>query len=257
MFMRSPRNGITVESILIFFSFAIAVPALAPAAVASEIESRIARGGLLYDYWSKLNEGLYVPKETHPAYPKTSKKIGRATWRCKECHGWDYKGKDGYYGKGDNFTGIKGIKGYAGDTAKVVAILKDANHALTDRMLGAEDFENLALFVTKGQIDMDKYIDPQTKKAKGDAAKGAGYYNTICAKCHGLDGTLPKELEEPIGKLSNRVPWEVLHKIRNGEPGEEMPALRALPVEVSADILAHAQTLPQEKKKEEKKEEKK
>ncbi|MBM3565072.1 MAG: hypothetical protein FJX42_03040 [Alphaproteobacteria bacterium] len=212
---------------------------------AAEIESRIARGGLLYDQWSKINDGLFVPKDTHSAYPKTSSKTGRATWRCKECHGWDYKGKDGYYGSGGSFTGIKGIKAHVGgDTAKVVAILKDSNHGLTEQMLKPQDIENLALFVTKGQVDMDAFIDPKTKKAKGDAAKGAGYYNTICIKCHGADGKLPKELEESLGKLSRRVPWEVLHKIMNGEPGKEMSAMRALPVNVSADILAYTQTLP-------------
>ena len=240
MFTLNFRNGLVAGPLLALFAFAIS-----SSVQASEVESRIARGGLMYDQWSKINEGGYVPKETHPAYPKASKKTGRGTWRCKECHGWDYKGKDGYYGKGDSFTGIKGIRGFdGGDSAKVIAILKDANHALTDQMLKPADFENIALFVTKGQVDMDKAIDPQTKKAKGDAAKGAGYYNTICIKCHGADGKLPKELEESVGKLSRRVPWEVLHKIRNGEPGKEMPALRALPAEVSTDILAYTQTLP-------------
>ncbi len=239
MLTLNSRNGLVAGSVLALFAFAVS------AAQASEIESRIARSGLMYDQWSKINEGGYVPKETHPAYPKASKKTGRGTWRCKECHGWDYKGRDGYYGKGDSFTGIKGIRGLdGGDPAKVVAILKDANHALTDQMLKPEDFENIALFVTKGQVDMDKTIDPQTKKAKGDAAKGAGYYGTICAKCHGAEGKLPKDLEESVGKLSRRVPWEVLHKIRNGEPGKEMPALRALPPDVSTDILAYTQTLP-------------
>ncbi len=244
MFTLNFRNGLVAGSILALFAFASS-----SAVRAAEIESRIARGGLLYDYWSKVNEGLFVPKETNPAYPKTSKITGRATWRCKECHGWDYKGKDGAYSKGSHFTGIKGIRGLdGGDPAKVVALLKDKNHALTDQMLKPEDFENIALFVTKGQVDPDKVIDPQTKKTKGDAAKGAGYYNTICIKCHGPTGTLPKELEEPLGKLANENPWEVLHKIRNGEPGKEMPALRALPAEISADILAYTQTLPQEKK---------
>lgn len=28
-------------------------------------------------------------------------------------HGWDYMGKDGVYGKGGHFTGIKGIQGAA------------------------------------------------------------------------------------------------------------------------------------------------
>jgi len=35
-----------------------------------------------------------------------------------------------------------------------------------------------------------------------------------------------------------------LHKIRNGQPGMPMPALRVLPVQTLVDILAYTQTLP-------------
>jgi thiosulfate dehydrogenase len=38
-------------------------------------------------------------------------------------------------------------------------------------------------------------------------------------------------------------PWEVMHKILNGQPDEEMPALRALDRQVVADILSHMANL--------------
>ncbi len=110
-------------------------------------------------------------------------------------------------------------------------------------MLDAKDFEDLALFVGRGQIDMDRYIDRASKKAKGDVARGEALYNTICAGCHGVDGLKIKDMS-PMGDEASGNPWETLHKILNGQPGEQMPALRALDHQVAVDILAHAQTLP-------------
>lgn len=63
----------------------------------AEQESTIAFGGQLYDNWMELTAGT-APSGTHPAYPQTGSKKGKSTWRCKECHGWDYLGKDGGYG---------------------------------------------------------------------------------------------------------------------------------------------------------------
>jgi mono/diheme cytochrome c family protein len=103
--------------------------------------------------------------------------------------------------------------------------MKDKTHGFDGKMddgaMGA-----IAMFVTKGQVDMDKFIDRKSKKAMGDTTKGKAYYVTLCANCHGADGKLPKDLEAPLGK-------------------EQMPALRALPHQVSADVLAYLQTLPQ------------
>ena len=122
--------------------------------------------------------------------------------------------------------------------------MKDKTHGFDGKMddgaMGA-----IAMFVTKGQVDMDKFIDRKSKKAMGDTTKGKAYYVTQCANCHGADGKWPKDLEAPLGKLSAGNPWEILHKILNGQPGEQMPALRALPHQVSADVLAYLQTLPQ------------
>lgn len=211
----------------------------------AETASSIMRGGELYDKWYKVID-VDAPKESHPLYPKEGKYAdkAKANWRCKECHGWDYKGKDGAYSSGKHHSGIKGIQGMKGAAPdKVIQLLKDNKHAYGDK-LSAGDLQDLAMFVTQGQLDMDKYIDASTKAPKGDKTKGAAYYNTICAKCHGKDGKLPKEMK-PFGKQMGN-PWEVMHKILNGQPAEKMPALRTLDHQIAADIMAHMTTLPKE-----------
>jgi mono/diheme cytochrome c family protein len=122
--------------------------------------------------------------------------------------------------------------------------MKDKTHGYAGKM-AEQDFTDLAMFVTKGQVDMSTLIDSATKMAKGDVAKGQTYYNTICSNCHATDGSLPKDTPL-LGKLANDNPWEILHKILNGQPAEQMPALRAFDPQVSVDVLAYLQTLPKE-----------
>ena len=214
--------------------------------VLAETESSVMRGGELYDKWYKVID-VDAPKNSHALYPKEGKYASKpkANWRCKECHGWDYKGKDGAYSSGKHHSGIKGIQGMKGAAPdQVVKLLKDNKHGYGDK-LSAADLQDLAMFVTQGQVDMDKYIDASTKSPKGDKAKGETYYNTICAKCHGKDGLLPEEMK-PFGKQMGN-PWEVMHKILNGQPAEKMPALRALDHQIAADIMAYMTTLPKKR----------
>jgi thiosulfate dehydrogenase len=208
----------------------------------------ISRGGQLYDRWWEV-VGTKAPTSTHPSYPAAAKQKGDVTWRCKECHGWDYRGAEGAYSKGGRFTGIKGIRGKAGaDPKQIATILRDRTHAYTPEMLPDSAIQRLARFVSEGQIDMTRYIDSATKKAKGDGGRGAGLYQTMCAICHGYDGrTLnfgSKENPEYIGTVASENPWETLHKIRNGQPAVAMPALLGITVQDQVDILAYAQTLP-------------
>lgn len=219
--------------------FAVSLPAFAD-------EGTIARGGKLYDKWFKLIKAP-TPKDTHPAWPASNtKKKGNATNRCKSCHGWDGLGKDGAYASGSYKTGIKGVNGMIGaDISKIVAVLKDKTHGYAGKM-DEKDFKDLAMFVSKGQVDMKKYIDYSTKKPRGDAAKGKDYFNTICAGCHGANGDQPKDMKKTLGKQMGN-PQEVFHKILNGHPGEPMPALRALDRQIPVDIMAHLNTLPKSK----------
>src|SRR4030066_1840487 len=143
-------------------------------------------GGLLYDKWFKVRD--VKVEGTHPSYPSEGKKEGKDTWRCKECHGWDYKGKDGAYSKGSHYTGIKGMRDYAHkNPEEIMVVLKHDTHAFASR-IPEEAYKALSLFVAYGQIDMDKHIDRSTNKVKGDLNKGARIYASTCAKCHGLDG---------------------------------------------------------------------
>jgi thiosulfate dehydrogenase len=212
--------------------------------VSSEV-ARIARGGRLYDKWFAVI-GAEKPADTHSAWPASNtKKKGNTTWRCKSCHGWDNLGKDGAYASGSYKTGIMGVRALAGaEPAKIVAILKNETHGLAG-MMDDRDFEDLALFVSKGQIDMDKYIDRASKAPKGNKDKGQIYYETVCVACHGAKGTKVKDMD-PLGKLMGN-PWEIMHKIRYGQPNEQMPALIVFDPQVAIDIMAYLVTLPKEK----------
>jgi thiosulfate dehydrogenase len=211
----------------------------------AETESTKARGGKLYDKWYAVIEAE-APATSHPLYPADKQYAAKpkANWRCKECHGWDYLGADGAYKSGKHSSGIKGINGAAGrDTAEIIAILKDEKHGYGDKLADA-DLKDLALFVSEGQVDMDKYIDRASKSPRNaDAEKGAAYYNTMCANCHGMDGKQPKGMKPFAKQMGN--PWEVMHKILNGQPDEDMPALCALDRQVIVDIMSHMGTLPE------------
>lgn len=224
----------------------LAVPLAAIPAGAEEIQSSIARGGRLYDKWYKVIKAP-KPEETHAAWPASNtKKSGDATQRCKACHGWDIMGKDGAYSSGSYQTGIIGLKAMAGQPNEVViSTIKDSTHGFGG-MMDDQDYVDLANFVTKGQFDIDAFINRETKAAVGDVAKGGEYYNTVCANCHGADGSLPKDMGVMLGGLAWKNPWEIIQKIQNGQPAEQMPALRAFGTQVSADILAYMQTLPKE-----------
>jgi mono/diheme cytochrome c family protein len=204
----------------------------------------IARGGRLYDKWFKVLDKK-PPLENHSAYPATSKyaKKNTANWRCKECHGWDGMGKDGSYSSGKHFTGISGVRSAIGqDPATIIATLKAPIHGYGS-LMEAKDLMDLASFLSAGQVDMDALIDRQTKKVKkANTQQGAVYYQTLCAQCHGKEG-IAKSMPV-LGKVSNSNPWETLHKILNGQPDEEMPALRGLDHQISLDIIAYLQTLP-------------
>ena len=130
----------------------------------------------------------------------------------------------------------------------VASALRDKNHGYSVSMISTEAAKRLALFVTRGQHDVDRFINRKTRKALGDAGHGERVYQNVCAACHGFDGKAInfKDDKNPeyIGTVASDNPWETLHKIRNGQPGAPMPALRFLPTQILVDILAYSQTLP-------------
>ncbi|MFH1719848.1 MAG: hypothetical protein ABIF19_21050 [Planctomycetota bacterium] len=219
----------------------------------------IARGGALYDQWWAVT-GAAAPTGDHPLWalrPDTTSntRTGLDTWRCKECHGWDYKGVAGVYGSGSHRTGISGIFGTAKTAQEVFDLIK-TDHAYGTAGLSDEDIWDLAAFVTEGQIDTDSIIDTDGAFI-GDTGTGQTLYdsgigtNIACATCHGPLGLTPPpghpDFDEYVGLLSNDNPWEFQHKVQFGQPGTPMPSSvtgGGTTLDV-ADLGAYAQTLPQ------------
>jgi len=210
-----------------------------------------ASGGRIYDnWWIALDKD--EPEATHPSYPEASAKSGSTTWRCKSCHGWDYQGDAGVYAGGSNFTGITGI-GAAIDMplADIASLLRNDTHQYTEEMINDQEMLRIATFVSRGQVDMTPYIDLETRDViGGDMNLGRSVFQTVCAACHGFDGTSLDwgDSDGPayVGTEAVAAPDEVLHKILSAHPGVEMVNLRAFPIEYAAGVLAFAATLPTE-----------
>jgi len=245
----------------------------------------LSAGGRLYDKWwaaSDLKPAPAAPTTTHPIWEQTgNKQTGDTTWRCASCHGWDYMGSLGIYGKSDSpfNTGIRGIVGTQAtpvqhtEPASVFQFIHsgvDPTNGKTHSfgtMLSDSDIYNLTLFVvsmqgeaanskaprnlihsddglTKGMEDMGKTVYTAAK-ADGGCADAA---------CHGATGRAIDFTDSNLATLPNSFvdtsaqqdPWKSLHKIRFGAAGSLMPGLHEVPTvaqpqDAALDALAFAQ----------------
>lgn len=233
--------------------FFLLISGLSPVTCLAEDADFISEGGRLYDkWWQEI--GLRKPTTTHPSYPSSGRQKGANTWRCKECHGWDYLGNKGAYASGSHFTGIKGIDAYAGrNTDEIMTILNNKTHRYDDVMLDY-GLLRLAAFVSAGQVNIQNQFIPNTKKVSGDIQRGKKRYNNSCKECHGGQGLKrnfgSRQKPEYMGTLANKNPWEAMHKLRNGQPdgivmGDPMPHMFGeISLQEQLDLLAYMQTLP-------------
>ncbi len=199
-------------------------------------------GGLMYDKWWVMN-GADEPTGDHPLYPPAGQQSGSGTFRCKECHGWDYKGAAGAYGSGSHFTGIPGVFGSTMTASEMFDIIKNPDgdgtggttpngHAYGAIGLADEDIGDLVEFLQTLLIDTDTIIDANGAFT-GDSMQGEGLFFgvALCGICHGADGmkiNLGGTPEQPagLGTHANANPWEFQHKIRLGQPNSlpQMPS---------------------------------
>ena len=212
------------------------------------------RGGLLYDKWWVVNQTA-APTGDHALYPNPvpspgNQRTGADTFRCKECHGWDYMGKDGAYhgdpGGSSHYTNIAGIIGTADDDPGLLfQKIKTGVGAHLFPALTDNDIWDLVAFIKMGAIDTTAWINPDKTFVNVDATAGAGLYAANCQSCHDADGNGAGAPAIWVGDDARGNPWEVLHKIRWGHPGSLMPSMvvNGLTDQQMADILAHAQTL--------------
>ncbi|HCQ65229.1 MAG TPA: hypothetical protein DIU07_08750 [Rhodobacteraceae bacterium] len=210
----------------------------------------LSSGGRIYDnWWNALDRD--PPETTHPSYPEASKKSGATTWRCKECHGWDYRGADGIYSSGSHYTGIPGIYGAIGGNETAIAtLLRGPDHGYTEDMINDEELARLAAFVSRGQVDISRYVNLETREIIwGDLNRGRAIFQSTCAACHGFDGRAydwgEGDEHAYVGTEAAAAPDEVIGKILNGHPGVAMINLRAFGPDAAHDVLSYVATLPQ------------
>ncbi|GAB4522058.1 MAG: hypothetical protein Fur0018_03270 [Anaerolineales bacterium] len=212
------------------------------------------RGGQLYDNWWKT-AGVDLPAGDQPlwATQDSNKRSGGDTWRCKECHGWDYRGVDGVYGSGSHKTGFAGVFNLVGgDPNEVIAALKgetnpDHNFA---QYMSEQDVIDLALFITHGVYDTSAIVNADKTPVNGDAAAGETAW-AVCAACHGPQGLAINFKDENKPEYASTIaqdnPWEFLHKAHFGQPATpEMPAGATLgwSDQDFANIVAYLQQQP-------------
>ena len=216
--------------------------------------SSIVKGGLLYDKWWSVDAGAAQPSEDNPlwALQSTNTRTGGDTWRCKECHGWDYKGKGGAYSSGSHSTGFPGV--YDASLTKNKAHLLDTLTGGTDyrhdlsSVLSDAALDNLVDFINEGLINDTKYIDYATKEVvDADLDNGKKLYDDNCLACHGADGKTIDIDDAGVGAIANGNPLEILHKIRFGHPGSAMPSSvqNGWSTQDAIDVLGYSQTLPE------------
>jgi cytochrome c553 len=225
-------------------------------AVTTPSDNDIIQGALLYDNWV-ASLGLNAPAGNMPVWSRqsTNTRSGPDTWRCSECHGWDYRGADGAYGSGSHRTGFPNVMALASNLSAddIVVHLKGKNDPAHDFSAYMDDtaLGQLAAFLKNGLIDDTKYINPVSLQViQGDSSHGQKLYTATCASCHGGDGKQiafrTEGIVEYLGSIANRDPWRFLHRTRFGTAGTNMPIGYALgwsPAD-GRDVLAYAQTLP-------------
>ncbi len=250
-----------ITSVIIFMFGVIVLSACGAAASPKKtVTSGVARkdfvtGGLMYDKWWKAT-AKDVPAGDQPLWKSqtTSTITGEDTWRCKECHGWDYKGAEGVYGSGSHQTGFPGVLGASSKTdEELLAQLDgttDPGHDFSP-YLQDDQLKMLVAFLKKGMTDTAQYINTDKTVKGGDAEHGKQLFTETCQGCHGEDGkkhNFGSEAEpEYLGTVAADNPWEFWHKVSFGNPGIlNMPSAleSGWSSQDIADLLAFVQTLP-------------
>jgi thiosulfate dehydrogenase len=241
-------TGLSFVLITIISSIAYASQSQGP-------DPELVLGAQLYDKWYAAL-GIPAPDENMPIWSRqsTNTRSGGETWRCAECHGWDYKGVEGAYASGSHYTGFPSLILATADMTEedILAHLrgeKDPAHDFSEYIV-KDATRQLALFLMQGLIDDSRYIDSISLKViNGNLKHGRSLYDSTCAECHGEDGAKiifrTEGIDETLGDVANRDPFRFLHRTRFGVAGTDMPIGYELgwTPDDGRDVLMHSQTL--------------
>lgn len=213
------------------------------------------RGAQLYDNWMSVLD-VNPPDGNAPFWylQDTNKLEGIDTWRCQECHGWDYKGNEGAFANGNHVTGFKGIQDMVGKSnEEIIDYLNGTNNIEHDfsNYLSEKDMNDLAAFMQTKQVDLELLVNYDTREILGHKENGEVYYQETCQECHGELGSDIIVSHDGftmfISDLSYADPWQAFHHARFGKPNIDVNHAfeeYGLSIYKLADILAYTQSLP-------------
>ena len=213
-------------------------------------------GGQLFDNWPVVT-GI-LPEGEHRLWgiQSTNAGSGPTTWRCSECHGWDYKGAGGEYASGEHYTGFPGLVEFSRvlTQAQILEFLHggvDARHDFTD-WLTDDQLLDLSAFVKTEILNLAIYVDYETLEPRNgyDADRGKLLYSRTCASCHGASGSniALGDTENPVtlSEYAKTSPFQTIHKTRFGQPGVSgMPVAenRGWAIDDVMAVLGYVQSL--------------
>jgi thiosulfate dehydrogenase len=250
--MKDPRTPIFI----LLCALALLMASSTFAAEPTPTQTDIIRGAQLYDKWYAVL-GVDPPAGNMPLWSRqtTNTRSGADTWRCNECHGWDYRGLKGEYRSGSHYTGFPDIFTLVQGLA-VEDIVNHLNGNLDpahkfSAYLDDSSLTQLAEFLKFGILDDSAYINSISLRViNPDIKHGEQLYQSTCRTCHGDDGQKIllniEGIDEPLGSIANRDPWRFLHRTRFGVAATDMPVGLSLgwSPEDGRDVLAYAQSFP-------------
>jgi mono/diheme cytochrome c family protein len=222
-----------------------------------EIVGDVVRGGQLYEAWDRVL-GVDLPGSSQAIWQEIAPQgsdIEPRSWRCVTCHGWDYRGADGWAPRAVvNQAGIPGLFSMVAEPQAVIIGWLDGSenpeHDFSE-YLSETEFNDLSAFLSSGLVAPELIADLETQRVPGTVDTGEEIYLEYCLSCHGADGSKINfgGAAEPLylADITLRNPWRVAHVVRFGHLGINMPPAAEIELGfgLQLDLLAYAQTLPQ------------